>query len=232
MKIQNIIVFLLLFLMVCCKPKEIIVQKQAEIIAFSNPEIVDETKKVVTQISDTTFVNLKDYSSDFMYDMKYATTDNFLKAKVYDCAKCYLRLKTIKSLIEANNSFRKMGFKIKLYDCYRPHDVQVKMWQIVPNPKYVANPTKGSIHNKGGAIDITLVDFSGKELDMGTAFDFFGEQASHNFTNLSDTIQSNRKLLKSVMTNSKFNSFDSEWWHYNLAAGLEDKVSNFKWKCE
>ena len=184
------------------------------------------------QISDTTFVNLKTYSSDFIYDMKYATIDNFLKTKVYDCAACYLRLKTVKALIEANDSFMKLGYKIKIFDCYRPHDVQVKMWSIVSNPKYVANPKNGSIHNKGGAIDITLVDASGKEIDMGTPFDFFGEAASHNFINFSKQILDNRLLLKKVMQDAKFNAFESEWWHYNLAAGINDKVSNFKWKCD
>lgn len=182
-------------------------------------------------INDTTFVNLKDYSQDFVYDMKYATDDNFLKSKVYDCAECYLRYKTVKALIRANEKFMKKGFKIKLFDCYRPLDIQKRMWAIVPDPQYVANPAKGSIHNRGGAVDITLVDFEGKELDMGTSFDFFGKEAGHNFTGLSKQIRNNRILLKKIMLKEHFNSFDSEWWHYNLKAGLNDKVSNFKWEC-
>ncbi len=112
--------------------------------------------------NDTTFVNLKDYSNDFVYDMKYATSDNFLKTKVYDCAECFLRLKTVKSLIKANASFIKMGYKIKLFDCYRPLAIQKKMWKIISNPSYVADPAKGSIHNRGGAVDITLVSRKGK----------------------------------------------------------------------
>ena len=131
-------------------------------------------------LNDSTFVNLKDYSWDFVYDMKYATDDNFLKAKVYDCAECYLRLKTVKALIKANAKFIKKGYKIKLYDCYRPLDIQKKMWAIVSNPIYVANPSKGSIHNRGGAVDISLVDKNGVELNMGTSFDYFGIEASHN----------------------------------------------------
>lgn len=183
-------------------------------------------------IADTTFVNLKDYSSDFVYDMKYATEDNFLKTKVYDCAECFLRLKTVKALVEANKSFMKKGYKIKLFDCYRPLFIQKRMWEIVFNPKYVADPKKGSIHNRGGAVDITLVDSNGKELDMGTSFDFFGKEASHSYMNLSDTIKANRQLLKKIMIKHNFNSFDSEWWHYNLKAGLNDKVSNTKWNCD
>ena len=185
-----------------------------------------------TIVNDTTFVNLKEYSADFVYDMKYASSDNFLKSKVYDCAECFLRLKTVKALIEANKIFIKKGYKIKLFDCYRPLDIQKKMWEIVPNPIYVANPSKGSIHNRGGAIDITLVDKKGKELEMGTAFDFFGIEASHNYPHFSSKIKQNRKLLKTVMIQQKFNSFDSEWWHYNLKSALNDKVSNAKWKCD
>ena len=191
-----------------------------------------ETKKKMTSISDTTFVNLKDYSQDFVYDMKYATADNFLKAKVYDCAECFLRLKTAKALIEANKKFIKQGYKIKIFDCYRPLDIQKKMWKIVSNPEYVANPAKGSIHNRGGAVDISLVNYNGKELQMGTSFDFFGKEASHNYINLSKEIKRNRLLLKTVMTEAHFNSLNSEWWHYNLKAGLTDKISNVKWNCD
>lgn len=183
-------------------------------------------------VNDTTFVNLKDYSKDFVYDMKYATTDNFLKAKVYDCAECFLRLKTVKAMLNANTEFMKKGYKIKIFDCYRPLDIQKKMWEIVPNPEYVANPSKGSIHNRGGAVDITLVDSTGKELDMGTSFDFFGIEASHNYQNISQQIKTNRDVLKTIMIQNGFNSFDSEWWHYNLKSALNDKVSNTKWKCD
>jgi D-alanyl-D-alanine dipeptidase len=183
-------------------------------------------------INDTSFVNLKDYSQDFVYDMKYATDDNFLKAKVYDCAECYLRYKTVKALIEANRKFMKKGFKIKLFDCYRPLDIQKKMWSIISNPKYVANPSTGSIHNRGGAVDITLVDFEGKELDMGTTFDYFGKEAGHDYPAFSKSIKYNRNLLRMVMIKAHFNSFDSEWWHYNLKTGLNDSVSNFKWPCD
>lgn len=205
-----------LFWIVCCNSQTAISKMEESYSPVSN---------------DTTFVNLRDYSKDFVYDMKYATEDNFLKAKVYDCGECLLRLKTVEGLIEANKKFMTKGYRIKIFDCYRPLDIQEKMWKIVPNPKYVANPRTGSIHNRGGAVDITLVDATGKELDMGTNFDFFGVEASHNYPNLSKEIKQNRKLLKRIMIQKGFNSFDSEWWHYNLKAALKDKVSNAKWDC-
>jgi D-alanyl-D-alanine dipeptidase len=105
------------------------------------------------------------------------------------------------------------------------------MFQLVPDANYVANPKKGSIHNRGGAVDISLVDFNGIELDMGTKFDFFGEEASHKYQNLSDEILANRKILKEIMLQNNFKSFDSEWWHYNLNGSNTDKVENLKWNC-
>ncbi len=184
-------------------------------------------------VADTTFVNLRDYSNDFIYEMRYATDNNFLKAKVYDCSECYLRFKTVKALVKANEKFMKKGYRIKLFDCYRPLDIQKKMWDIVSNPEYVADPKKGSIHNRGGAVDMTLVDADGKELDMGTGFDHFGPEAAHAYENLSDEIRQNRKLLRNTMTGLGFRIFESEWWHYNLKRSARNfDVSNFKWNCD
>lgn len=191
----------------------------------------DKKVIIVETPPDSTFVNLKTFSDAFVFDMKYATEDNFLHTKVYDCAECFLRYKTVKRLIEANEKFLKLGYRIKIFDCYRPLDVQKKMWELIPNPIYVANPAKGSIHNRGGAVDLTLVDTNEKELDMGTSFDYFGIESAHDYEGTSALIQSNRTLLKSVMESCQFLSFRSEWWHYNLKTDETDKVSNFKWEC-
>ncbi|SDM62558.1 M15 family metallopeptidase [Kriegella aquimaris] len=183
-------------------------------------------------LADTTFIRLADFSDGFAYDLRYATENNFLKAKVYDCAECYTRVKTAKALIKANAEFKQHGVKIKFYDCYRPNSVQYKMWEIVPNPQYVANPKKGSIHNRGGAVDITLVTLNGEELDMGTDFDFFGKKAYHDNFDLPKEILDNRKLLKETMERHGFWSIRTEWWHYNLSSASKDKVANFKWNCD
>lgn len=189
------------------------------------------TAQISPEIADTTFVNLKDLSSEFILEMKYATSDNFLKTKVYNCEVCYLRYQTAKALIEANTKFLKKGYRIKIFDCYRPLDVQKKMWSIVPDANYVANPSKGSIHNRGGALDITLVDSNGVALDMGTAFDFFGPESAHDYANFPKEILKNRKFLKKIMLRYGFESFDSEWWHYNLKGARKEKISNFNWLC-
>ncbi|WP_293892865.1 M15 family metallopeptidase [Flavobacterium sp.] len=225
---KRIIYILFLSFLICFSSSLTLVScKSSHLSAKKSPILLDITK----EIDSNTFVNIRNYSNDFVYDMKYATADNFLKEKVYPCDECFLRVKTVKALLEANKSFLTKGFRIKLYDCYRPKSIQKKMWKIVPDANFVANPKKGSIHNRGGAVDISLVDSLGVEVNMGTKFDFFGEEASHNYQNLSQEILDNRKFLKEIMLQHNFKSFDSEWWHYNLNGSNKDKVSNQKWNC-
>ena len=178
------------------------------------------------------FVLLRSLSNDFVFDMKYATSDNFLKQAVYDCGECYLRKSTAKALVKANEEFKSLGYRIKLFDCYRPLSVQKKMWKILPGTHYVANPAKGSKHNRGAAVDLTLVDAQGKELDMGTLFDFFGKKAHHTCTTLPKKVLENRKLLKDVLNKYNFKSIFSEWWHYEYRPEMQSKVEDFQWQCK
>ena len=177
------------------------------------------------------FVRLKDLSPDFVYELKYATPDNFLKQAVYDCGECYLRKSTAEALVKANKAFKQLGYRIKLFDCYRPLSVQKKMWKILPGTHYVANPAKGSKHNRGAAVDLTLVDAQGKELNMGTPFDFFGKEAHHTYTQHSKEVLENRKLLKDTLDKYNFKSIYSEWWHYEYRPEMQSKVENFEWQC-
>ncbi len=177
------------------------------------------------------FVRLKDLSSDFVYELKYATPNNFLKQAVYDCGECYLRKSTAEALVKANEAFKQLGYRIKLFDCYRPLSVQKKMWKILPGTHYVANPAKGSKHNRGAAVDLTLVDAEGKELNMGTPFDFFGKEAHHTYTEHSKEVLENRKLLKETLDKYNFKSIYSEWWHYEYRPEMQSKVENFEWQC-
>ena len=211
--------------------KNVVAIDKADTTTVRVQEISKKKFKSFMGLADTTFIRLADFSDGFAYDLRYATENNFLKAKVYDCAECYTRVKTAKALLAANEDFGKNNVKIKFYDCYRPNSVQYKMWEIVPNPQYVANPVKGSIHNKGGAVDITLVTLEGVELDMGTDFDFFGKKAYHDNFDLSQEILKNRKLLKETMEKHGFWSIRTEWWHYNLSIASNDKIADFKWDC-
>lgn len=227
--LQKMFFLFLISLLASCKSTDLSTSSSKKIL--KNNYLNGSSISIYEGINDTSFVKLKDFSNDFIFEMKYASNDNFLKNKVYECEQCYLRLKTIKNLIEANAEFLTKGYRIKLFDCYRPLDVQKKMWELVPNTNYVANPKTGSIHNRGGAVDITLVDEFGTALDMGTEFDFFGPEASHYYQNSTKKVKKNRAFLKEIMLKHHFISFDSEWWHYNLSESNRDPLANFKWDC-
>ncbi|WP_297763485.1 M15 family metallopeptidase [uncultured Muriicola sp.] len=216
------------------KVKESAAEQASQSEEVVQDSVIPEASKPLPSldvVSDTTFIRLADFSEDFAYELRYATENNFLKTKVYDCAECYTRSKTAKALIAANNIFKEKGFRIRFFDCYRPNSVQYKMWEIFPNPQYVADPVKGSIHNKGGAVDITLETLDGIALNMGTDFDYFGREAHHDHLQLPDEVLRNRALLKEVMEAHGFWSIRTEWWHYNLGAATNDPVANFKWTC-
>ena len=231
---SRIFPLLIILVLFSCKNSTL---KEAAVIPDMSENKRDTVSITATQqpalasLTDTSFVRLADYSNDFVYDMKYATTDNFLEEKVYDCDECYTRVNTAKALIAVNRAFMQKGYRIKFFDCYRPHSIQKKMWEIYPNPIYVADPAKGSIHNKGGAVDITLVDEHGNALDMGTPFDFFGKEAHHAFEGHSEEVLENRKLLKETMEAFGFNAITSEWWHYNYGPTLNYPVADFTWDC-
>jgi len=182
---------------------------------------------------DDTLVNLKSTSDEFFYDIRYATANNFLKSAFYDCPNCYLQPDVAEALYLANQYFCELGYFIKLYDCYRPISKQKLMWDAYPNPMYVANPyTKGSIHSRGAAVDLTLVDESGCELDMGTPYDFFGRAAHIDHTNLPKEVIENRQLLQEGLLKFGFLTIRTEWWHFSYKANYRYKALDIPFNCE
>ena len=178
-------------------------------------------------------VDISSLSSEFEYEIRYATPNNFIGETVYDCAKCLLRPEVAKALNEANQYFCELGYRIKLYDCYRPLDVQKTMWAKVPNATYVANPYgKGSIHNKGAAVDITLVTLEGCYVEMGTDYDYFGKEAHIDNMNLPEAVLANRKLLMDGMIKHGFNTIRSEWWHFSFRKNLSYTTLNEPLPCD
>ena len=120
------------------------------------------------------------------------------------------------SLREVDLELRRMGLALKIFDGYRPLSVQKAMWAIFPNADYVANPAKGSRHNRGAAVDLTIIKTDGTELPMGTAFDDFTEKAHRDYTNLPPEILQNRALLQRVMEEHNFHGLRTEWWHFDF----------------
>ncbi len=169
-------------------------------------------------------------TKNIQLDIRYASINNFTKQQIYDCGRCFLRPSTARKFYRLVDSLSALQYGVKLFDCYRPHAAQNRLWEIVPNPMYVADPKKGSMHNRGLAIDLTLTDFNGSEIDMGTPFDFFGHRAYHDYSDLPDTIYSRRIKLKNLMASFGFQHTRTEWWHYSDSKDWAD-ISNFEWKC-
>ena len=160
-------------------------------------------------------VDVSTLDSTIIVDLKYATADNFMGDTLYSANICLLRKDVAKRLIDVQKELRRMGLGLKIWDAYRPLSVQKKMWQKIHDPRYVADPAKGSNHNRGAAVDVTLVDKSGKELEMPTGFDDFSEKAGSNYPHASPEARKNRELLKKVMIKHGFKPISSEWWHFN-----------------
>lgn len=178
------------------------------------------------------WTNLKTALPDGQFDIRYATTNNFMKKKVYDCAGCYLRKEVADALLRAAEEFRKLGFGIKFFDCYRPKPFQQRLWDVVPDQRYVAPPARGSMHSRGSAIDLTLYDLkTGKELNMGTEFDFFGKEAYPSYKNHSPEILNNRKIMQTVLTKQGFGVSTTEWWHFSYKRN-KAALADWIWPCQ
>ena len=165
---------------------------------------------------NTGFVELKKINSNIVLDIRYATDNNFLNKPVYPSARCFTLKKVALKLDSIQSELESMGLGLKIFDGYRPLSVQKMMWEILPDNNYVADPANGSRHNRGAAVDVTLVDSIGVELEMPTDFDDFTEKASHDFNDLPEQVMKNREILKTIMEKYGFVHLKSEWWHYDL----------------
>ena len=191
-------------------------------------EVKPEVK--VPDYDTTQWVDIEFLDSSILVDMKYATTDNFVNEKMYDCGRCFLRPEVAQAIHEIQTELKEKGLGLKVYDCFRPRPIQWKLWEKVPDPRYVSDPKKGSMHNRGAAVDLTLVDENGVELPMGTKFDYFGKEAHPSYTGLPDSILENRKLLSEIMLSNGFKAISTEWWHYSYTKKFYD-LSDMLWNC-
>jgi zinc D-Ala-D-Ala dipeptidase len=164
-------------------------------------------------------------------DMRYATTNNFTKAKMYDCARCFLRPEAAKAVAKAHKVLKTKGYGgLKMFDCYRPRPYQQRLWDKVPDPHYVMPPWKGSEHSRGLAVDLTIVDKNGKELDMGTEFDNFTVRAHTDNLNLPKEVLENRQILRGVLQAVGFKGIRTEWWHFSYQKKKQE-LSSWVWLC-
>lgn len=173
---------------------------------------VPEFSKDGSDLVDVTKVN-----KNICVDIRYTTADNFTKQVLYSCAKAYLRKKVAGKLDKVQKDLEVAGLGLKVWDAYRPLSAQIKMWEVKPDANYVANPERGSKHNRGASVDVTLVNLkTGKELKMPTEFDDFTDKSKVAYNDgTSDAAQQNRDFLQHTMTRNGFLSYKNEWWHFN-----------------
>jgi D-alanyl-D-alanine dipeptidase len=165
---------------------------------------------------DADLVELKKLDFTIRLDMRYATDNNFTKHTVYPFAKCFLRKPVAEALARVESALRIQDLSLKVFDCYRPLSVQKTFWNLVPDERYVADPKKGSRHNRGAAVDLTLVEArSGKDVEMPSEFDDFSEKAHRNYKKMSKVARRNMKTLEKAMVKEGFIPFDTEWWHFD-----------------
>ena len=214
----------------------ILLQSAAQQNEYTRPPVTDKWdayKKQVKNDSTKRMVELKTVMPGIVYDLRYATAYNFMHRIMYPAGTttAFLRIPAVNALQKVQKELNEKGYGLKIFDAYRPYSVTVKFWELVKDERYVANPSKGSGHNRGIAVDLTIVHLqSGKALDLGTGFDNFSDTAHHTFTQLSREILQNRQLLKSTMGKYGFNAYTDEWWHYSLPDGAKFELLDIDFK--
>lgn len=169
---------------------------------------------LVKEISN--LVQIKDLDSSIVIDLKYATEENFTHKKISPVPICLIRKETGAKLVKVSEELKKFGYFLKVWDAYRPPYVQKILWETTSDKRFVANPYKGgSKHNRGSAVDVTLVDSNGREVEMPTGFDDFSSKAFRSNKNITPKVKANLELLTNTMKKYGFTTIDSEWWHYD-----------------
>lgn len=166
-------------------------------------------------MKDDDLVDLEKVCPEIRQEIIYATQNNFTQRIHYPVAKCYLRYKVALKLAKVQKELEKLHLGLKIFDGYRPYRVTVAFWEMIQDIRYTADPKQGSKHNRGAAVDVTLVDFDGNELLMPTPVDEMTERAHRDYDDLPQQVIANRQLLEDVMMSGGFLPLPTEWWHYD-----------------
>lgn len=181
------------------------------------PVTLQQYQQHVKANPEKELVNLANAIPGIVLDIRYATTNNFTGEVIYNLSRAYARKPVADALRKAQEEFSKHGVGIKVYDAYRPYSATVKFYEVYRDTTYVASPYKGSRHNRGCAIDMTLVDLKiGEELKMPTEYDSFKKEAWPTTPVKDPVIKKNRDLIISVMHKHGFKVNASEWWHFDF----------------
>ena len=163
------------------------------------------------------YVLVKKYIPDIYVELMYATDNNFTGVRIYDFTDAYLRYGTVKKLANVQKELKEQGYSLKIWDAYRPFEAQQKLWEVYPDPNYVANPANGmKKHNLGGTVDITMVAADGTVISMPTEFDDFSLKADRNYSDIdNEEAVKNVMILQNAMENNGFTGYQGEWWDYS-----------------
>ena len=180
-------------------------------------EIITQEITTEKEPEDDEYVLVKKYIPDIYVELRYATENNFTGVKIYDFTEAYLRYGTVKKLAQVQKELKQQGYSLKIWDAYRPFEAQQKLWEVYPDPNYVANPANGmKKHNLGGTVDITMVAADGRVISMPTEFDDFSLKADRDYSDIEDEeAVKNVMILQNAMENNGFTGYQGEWWDYS-----------------
>jgi D-alanyl-D-alanine dipeptidase len=174
--------------------------------------------RLVAADANKRLVEVQSVDPTIRLDVRYATPDNFMHQTLYPVARVFVRRPVAEALRDVQRELASQHLGLKIFDGYRPYRVTERMWEPIRNPDFVADPAKGSRHNRGAAVDLTLVDLAtGNELAMPTPYDDFTPRARQDFNDLAPDVLANRARLRDVMTRHGFEPLESEWWHFDYA---------------
>ncbi len=183
-------------------------------------KLVSSTGAYTQVIQKDSLKRLLDISKSvpgIVLDIRYATNNNFTHKKVYTSARAFARLKVVRALAAVESELATQGLGLKIFDAYRPYAATLLFWDIIHDSAYVASPVTGSRHNRGCAIDLTLIDLkTGKELQMPTSFDDFTVKAGASYDLVPQEVKENRQMLIDIMSKYGFSVYPSEWWHFDF----------------
>lgn len=180
-------------------------------------EIITQEITTEKEPEDDEYVLVNKYIPDIYVELMYATDNNFTGVRIYDFTDAYLRYGTVKKLANVQKELKEQGYSLKIWDAYRPFEAQQKLWEVYPDPNYVANPANGmKKHNLGGTVDITMVAADGSVISMPTEFDDFSLKADRDYSDIEDEeAVNNVMILQNVMENNGFTGYQGEWWDYS-----------------
>ncbi len=230
---------ILLLLLLSCTDKSasrpsnvpVIDQATSHEDAGANPVIPDAEDKKTT-VDPQVFVDIESLNTDILLDIRYASKNNLVGRAVYRNRRCLLRAPVAQALVRVQLRLGRQGLRLLVWDCYRPFSVQEEFWRLLPNARYVAKPIRrdgkpwrGSKHNRGAAIDVSLVGEDGEAVAMPTDHDDFSEKAGRDAKGIPKAAAHNAKILEKAMQAEGFEGLASEWWHYDYRGWQEYALS-------